>query len=110
MPVFSFTAPHITSEEERQERESLSESKRQELLDDLYGVETSIDETPELIETKLRELEEEMDALDIQRKTDYLDAKARAPHLVDTEASPLKFLRCEKFNAKVSCGWLVVLI
>jgi hypothetical protein len=102
MPVFSFTAPHITPEEERQERECLSPENRQELLNDLYGIGPEIHETDAMIAMKLHELGQAVDAVPVCQKKDFLDARARAPHLVETEANPLKFLRCEKYDAVVS--------
>jgi hypothetical protein len=107
MPVFSFTAPHITPEEEKLERDSLSPEMRQEVQNDLYGIGPEIHETDEMIAMKVHELEQAVDALPDSKKKDFLDARARAPHLVETEASPLKFLRCEKYNAVVSSSSLV---
>jgi hypothetical protein len=102
MPVFSFTAPHITPEEEKAELDSLTPEIRQELQNDLFGLEEDVtEETDELIALKLKELEQVIEQTPASFKTDYLNAQERAPHLVETEASPLKFLRCDKYNAGV---------
>ena len=103
MPVFSFTAPHITPEEERQERESLTPEAAQELEDDLYGLGTDFeDETEELIESAMKEVELIIDTFPDAKKKDYLEARNQVPHLIESEANPIKFLRCEKFDSKVS--------
>jgi hypothetical protein len=103
MPVFSFTAPHITPEEEKAELDSLTPETRQEVQNDLFGLEEEdgTEETDEMIAQKLKELEEVIEKTAAPYKTDYLDAQERAPHLVETEANPLKFLRCAKYNSGV---------
>lgn len=99
MPVFSFTAPLISPEDEKREQESLSPETRKEIQDQLYGRENPIEETIELITNSLIQLTQALDK--IPDKRDYVDALRRAPFLVETESSPIKFLRCEQFNASV---------
>jgi hypothetical protein len=103
MPVFSFTAPHLTPEEEKAERDSLTPETRQEVQNDMFGleIEDGTEETDKLVAIKLKELEQAIEKTPASCKADYLDAQERAPHLVKTEASPLKFLRCEHYNAAV---------
>jgi hypothetical protein len=103
MPAFSFTAPYLTPEEEKAERDSLTPETRQEVQNDMFGLKKKdgTEETDELIAIKLKELEQVIEKTPASCKTDYLDAHERAPHLVETEASPLKFLRCEHYDARV---------
>jgi hypothetical protein len=101
MPVFSFTAPLISPEDEKREQESLSPETRKTIQDQLYGRESPIDETPELIKERLVQFHQALDNINIPEKRDYVDALRRAPPLVETESNPIKFLRCEKFDASV---------
>jgi hypothetical protein len=100
MPVFSFTAPLISPEDEKREQETLSAETRKEIQDQLYGRENPIEETPELITERLVQFNQALDK--IPDKRDYVDALRRAPSLVKTESNPIKFLRCEQFEASVS--------
>jgi hypothetical protein len=105
MPVFSFTAPHITPEEEKRERESLTDDLRKELERDIYGDDSDNNADVDADDVDVR-LVEEMEAIIEQtpklRKKDYLDAKERVPELIESEANPIQFLRCEKSNVSVS--------
>jgi hypothetical protein len=107
MPVFSFTAPHITPEEEKRERESLTDEIRKQLERDLYGDDdddgVGIDDNGGSgVDSKwLQEMETIIGQTPKSRKKDYLDAKERVPELIETEANPIQFLRCEKFDVSV---------
>jgi hypothetical protein len=102
MPVFSFTAPLISPEDEKHEQESLSPETRKEIQDQLYGRENKaelIEETPERMTERLVQFNQALEK--IPDKRDYVDALQRAPSLVETESNPIKFLRCEQFDASV---------
>lgn len=101
MPVFSFTAPLISPEDEKREQESLSPETRKEIQDQIYGRENNsiFEETSELLTEKLLQFHQALDK--IPDKRDYVDALRQAPFLVETESNPIKFLRCEQFNASV---------
>ena len=101
MPVFSVTAPQLTPEEERQELESLSRETRQQLHDEINGQEQEILETEDLLTERSIQLHQFLDEMPFENKTEYLDAIMRVPELVSNEANPDKFLRCERYNAKV---------
>jgi hypothetical protein len=58
-------------------------------------------ETPELIVSKLKELDEELRALPQQKTVFVRQAQDKCPELLTDEFN-LLFLRCEVFNAKVS--------
>ena len=105
MPAFSFTAPHVTPEQEREEKESLSDERRQEIHNELYGIDqhhpdrTAAHETPDQI---LAELDDAINELPTQQTMDYFEAKRLAPRLVfETESDPMMFLQCENFNCEV---------
>ena len=70
-------------------------------MEDPYG-QKHPDETPELIKSKLEELEKEIDKLPKAKKKSWLTAKQKCPDLTDDEKFRLMFLRCEVFNADVS--------
>ena len=39
-----------------------------------------------------------IDIIPSEKKKDFLHAMRCAPHLIQTESHPIKFLRCEEFN------------
>jgi hypothetical protein len=123
MPVFSFTAPHITVEEEKEERDSLSDDAKQQLQDDLCGqtnkesdaTSTAAaaaaaagdeeDEDGQVIRRKVHELENEVlnnDGIPEDRRKDYLEAKRRVPELGQREANPIQFLRCDRYDVSTA--------
>jgi hypothetical protein len=107
MPVFSFTAPHITAEEEKEERDQLTVEVRHQLHYDLFGQHPQqhdgekgmVEGTDDImIMSKRQEFEEELSNTPEDRLKDYLEVQRRAPQLIQQEADPVKFLRCEKYN------------
>jgi hypothetical protein len=58
-------------------------------------------ESPELIENKLKELENELEKIPEMQKPAFLQALKKCPALV-AEKDKLKFLCCEVFNTDVS--------
>lgn len=58
-------------------------------------------ESPELIQAKLKELEDELEAISENDKKTYSEALKKCPELI-TEKEKLMFLRCEVFNTDVS--------
>lgn len=70
-------------------------------IPDVYGQVHPV-ETPELLESKKVELEQELDLIPPEEKTDWLEAQAKCDFVGDD--FKLKFLRCEVFNADVSAS------
>ena len=106
---FSFTAPQFTQRQQEAERRGLSEEERQRIEDDAYGTGTEIVETEELLEKSLAEFQEQLEVISDHEKTDYEAALERCPNLVETESAPIRFLRCEDFEAKVRtvCSFVI---
>jgi hypothetical protein len=67
---------------------------------DFYG-QSHPNETPELIKTKLKELNDELDKDSIDSKAAFEQAKLKCPDQLTPEFK-LVFLRCEVFNVDVS--------
>ncbi|KAG7353336.1 hypothetical protein IV203_009385 [Nitzschia inconspicua] len=106
MPVFSFTAPLITPEEEALERENLSKEQKAELQEDLYGgigcgwtkALDYVEQNDGFLTTKLQELEQALSEMTPSLLKDYNKAMETVPDIVQTESDPVKFLRCERYD------------
>jgi hypothetical protein len=97
MPAFSITAPQISEEEEKRERDALTEAEREQSKNDLYGL-SLVEETDELVSQAPYRLLEAMERIPVEQKGVYLEALARAPDLVASESPPLAFMRRENFE------------
>lgn len=112
MPAFSFTAPHITPEQEREEKECLGDEMRRHIQAEMYGVDSPVDHDQPSValamsEESLDGLEKVMEKFPLRQKKEYLEALALAPHLVQTESEPSRFLHCEKGNVEAAATRLV---
>jgi len=105
MAAFSFTAPTFTEQDALTERESLAEEVRQQLEDECFGRVAPVRETPELVEDALRDMALFLASID--DKSEYEEALRIAPHLVEQESAPIRFLRCERFNPEKAAKRLV---
>mmetsp|Transcript_29867 Transcript_29867/g.42409 ORF Transcript_29867/g.42409 Transcript_29867/m.42409 type:complete len:80 (+) Transcript_29867:14-253(+) len=65
---------------------------------DVYGQRHPI-ETPELIDSRLKELDEALDVLN--KKDNWLQAKEKCPPELIGNQFKLMFLRCHKFKVQV---------
>ena len=106
MYVFSLTAPRFTEDQDQKEHQDLNSVEAAALERDIYGSirgkqETGwivIDETKTTRVQGLAQLEEAVDMLPPNVKADFLRALATAPDVVESETSPLEFLRVEEFD------------
>lgn len=105
MSAFSFTAPSITEEQEEAERQALSEQEKEMLHDDLFGTmktnpdATLTEETEDFRQQALFLFIEALDQIPVLKKTAYLQAVERVPHLVEQETSAIVYLRYWNFDA-----------
>ena len=76
----------------------LSLKEREEVYEDLHGVRDSIEETPELIQDSIAQMEMEIDK--IGDKLGYVQAMILSEEFVTKRETRIKFLRAESFNAK----------
>jgi hypothetical protein len=108
MSAFTFTAPIVTVEDERLEREALTDDERKKLHEDVYGGEQLVTETEEMLQNGTRMLREALLAIPDVEKVAYLEALEIAPLLVERESDPVAFLRCENYDAVSAARRLVV--
>lgn len=80
------------------EMASLSMQDREKVYSDVHGVSRTIEETPELLQTSLLELEVELDLLEDYHAYDI--ARKMDSAFVKNEAFRLMFLRADLFDAK----------
>jgi hypothetical protein len=108
MSAFTFTAPIVTEEDEREERAALTDDERERLRKDVYGGEQLVTETEEMLQNGTRMIREALLAIPDEEKEAYLEALEIAPLLVERESDPVAFLRCEKYDAGAAARRLVV--
>eukprot|EP00522_Entomoneis_paludosa_P004498 CAMPEP_0172476040 /NCGR_PEP_ID=MMETSP1065-20121228/70175_1 /TAXON_ID=265537 /ORGANISM="Amphiprora paludosa, Strain CCMP125" /LENGTH=313 /DNA_ID=CAMNT_0013234255 /DNA_START=71 /DNA_END=1012 /DNA_ORIENTATION=+ len=100
----SFTAPTISEDEVQKERESLTESERDEIQGDVWGTAAIVNESASFQSQALHEFDR---VLELQNETSlhaYREAMSMAPDLVRQETSPLKFLRASGFDVENAVG------
>jgi hypothetical protein len=86
---------------------ALSIKDRELCYHDVHGVSDAIDETPEFVQDKLKELEEELAKIS-RNKSAYLLAETLDKDYVRCRSFRLKFLRAESFDAKLAANHLVI--
>lgn len=95
----SATAPRVEVKEWQRELEEMSAEEQLKALRDLYGEATPIDETPELLERAMDELQ-----ISLERAGDkdcFLEAQNLVPDVVNSFDFRLIFLRSVRFDAEV---------
>jgi hypothetical protein len=99
--ALAFGAPVVTEEEERKEREDLTDDERQNLHNELYGGEEEqlVEETDVMLANGVALLRTALEQIPEQEKEAYLEALERAPLLVETESDLAAFLRWENYDA-----------
>lgn len=102
MQAFSFSAPRFTDEDELVELEQMTEEEREEVRNDLYGTHIEIEETEELRETCLAQMQQYLDdEIPDDEKRVYLEACQVCPELFIKETAPIRFLRSESYQPEV---------
>jgi hypothetical protein len=108
MSAFTFTAPIVTPEEERAEREALSDEDLQRLQHDLYGGPGVVDEHDEQeLAGALALLQGAINRIHDNEKIAYMEALERAPDLVRTESDPVRMLCIENYDIDKAAHRLV---
>jgi hypothetical protein len=95
----SATAPRVEVKEWQRELEEMSAEEQLKALRDLYGEATPIDETPELLQRTMDELQ-----ISLERAGDkdcFLEAQNLVPDVVNSFDFRLIFLRSVRFDAEV---------
>jgi hypothetical protein len=110
MPSFSFTAPIVTAEEEKKEREELEQTEYQSVLNDMTGVCCDCENDSEYSSSSFstsdfhKELAENVSPRD---KKEMLEAMQYVPHLVATESNPCHYSRSYP-SAEVSYLFIIL--
>jgi hypothetical protein len=107
MSAFTFTSPVVTEEDERKEREALTDDERRKVHEDVYGGEQLVTETDTMLVNGVAMLRDAVQSIPDEEKTAYLEALEIAPLLVERESNPVAFLRCENYDAWAAARHLV---
>jgi hypothetical protein len=107
MSSFPFTAPIITEQQEKEEREALTDDERRRLHEDVYGGEQLVTETEEMLRNGTQILRDAVLAIPDAEKVAYLEALEIAPLMVERESAPVAFLRCKNYDAWAAAQHLV---
>jgi hypothetical protein len=107
MSAFTFTAPILTEQQEKEEREALTDDERRKVHEDVYGGEQLVTETDTMLVNGVAMLREALGQIPDEEKTVYLEALEIAPLLVERESNPVAFLRCENYDAWAAARHLV---
>lgn len=107
MSAISYTAPLFTEEQEKKEKESITEEEILEVVKDVFGIEELIDETEELLATSLAQFAQELAAIHDEEKESYNLALQKCPRVVEEETAPIRFLRADDYDAKRAATRLV---
>ena len=101
MSVISITAPQFTVDDERLEREMLTEEEYIASQHDIYGTDEFC-ETGDMLREGPVELERAIQEIPMEEKEAYLEASERVPEIVEAESNYIMFLRSENYNVWVS--------
>ena len=101
MQAFSFSAPRFTEQDEIRELAAMTDAEREEVRRDLYGTHVEQEETDELRERCLQEMQQCLDEIPEAEKQVYLQACQECPELVQTESAPIRFIRSENYQPEV---------
>lgn len=101
---FTFSAPEMTPEEEKEELEQLSTEERQQIKDNIYG-RRRFEETEEMWLLGHSQLKEALYLLPAEEKDAYLEALERCPNVVRVGTDFIAFMRADEYCAQVSCSF-----
>jgi hypothetical protein len=105
---FSFSAPLISKAEEKAEYEAFTEAERKAISDDIYGHEDSFLRVDETLAAKgVAMFQQALEGIPDEEKLEYLEAKERAPEVLERECKPIAFLRAEDFDPWAAASRLV---
>ena len=83
----------------------ISMKERGEVYEDLHGVSSLVDESPEMVASRLAELETEI--AKIRCRDAYIAATSKDSSYTSSRALRLKFLRAEQFDSKRAAARLI---
>jgi hypothetical protein len=90
------------------ELNQLSMKEREEVFHDIHGVAEGVEETPDLLNRRLEQLQLELDLLNNTPDKDaYNLAKAKSPEYVTSRKSGLMFLRAARFDTREAAAQIV---
>lgn len=92
----------------RREEERMSKEERLEIENDVTGKQAIRRETARTVSDGIVELQRALDAINGTDKQAYLEALSVCPAVVRAESDPIRFLRCEDYNGRVSSKYVDV--
>jgi hypothetical protein len=98
---FTYSAPEMSPEEEREELEQLSTEERQKIKDDMYG-RGCFEESEEMWPSGSSQMKEALHMMPVEEKDAYIEALERCPDVVRVETDAIAFLRADEYCAEVS--------
>jgi len=106
---FSSSAPRRSLSAVKKEIEELSPEERQRVYDDIYGrlAESKVDDTPELEDRSLHELDRCIQDIEGEERACYDRAVELCPEYVHDRAFRILFLRADLFDAKCAANRMV---
>ena len=100
--TFSFSAPRMEDDEVYRELQALPQYEQDRAVQDLYGQEAAMDETPEMLASLFSELHRALHAIPSEESRAYRVATEVCPEYVGSDEFILMFLRSTGFDAEVS--------
>ena len=98
-PHWYTNAPIFSEQDEREEKEALTENERRQVHTDVYGEgDESFEEDSQSLAKGIAEMRDAIENIPREQKKSYLRALEEAPDVAARESPPAFFLRCEEFN------------
>mmetsp|Transcript_2269 Transcript_2269/g.3315 ORF Transcript_2269/g.3315 Transcript_2269/m.3315 type:complete len:338 (-) Transcript_2269:325-1338(-) len=102
-----YAEPEFTYETLRAEHESMTVAERTRILQERYGFEDELIESPELVSRALERLQEAIDAIPVDEKEAYETALFINPDHVQSDIFCLGFLRTESYDTNAAARRIV---